>query len=146
MVDVFTEIVINQPIEKVASYAANPDNAPEWYKNITSAEWKTLPPLSVGSKIAFKASFLWKQLSYTYEVVEYQPGKRMVMQTAEGPFPMKTTYTWTEVNPDQTKMTLRNAGEPSGFSKIFAPLMAMMMKKENKKDLQRIKSILEKEQ
>jgi hypothetical protein len=143
MVDVFTEIDIARDKEIVAVYAANPDNAPEWYVNIKSAEWKTQKPLAQGSMVAFKASFLGRELSYTYEITEYIPGERLVMRTAEGPFPMETTYTWEATANGQTHMTLRNRGEPSGFSKLFAPLMSTAMKRANKKDLQKLKAILE---
>lgn len=143
MVDVFTEITINKPLAEVAEYAANPDNAPEWYVNIKSAEWKSPKPLAVGSQIAFKAQFLGRQLAYTYEIVDFIPGKKLVMRTAEGPFPMETTYTWAAPDTGHTHMTLRNAGQPSGFSKLFAPLMATMMKKANNKDLENLKKILE---
>jgi uncharacterized protein YndB with AHSA1/START domain len=143
VVDVLTEITIARPIDKVSEYAANPDNAQEWYVNIKSTEWKTPKPLAVGSQIAFKAKFVGRQLSYTYKIVEYAPGHKLVMQTAEGPFPMETTYTWESVNNGQTRMTLRNSGQPSGFSRLFAPLMATMIRKANIKDLKKIKEIIE---
>jgi uncharacterized membrane protein len=143
MVDVKTEIIIAKPIQVVAEYASNPNNAPEWYENIKSIEWKTEKPLAVGSKLAFVAEFLGRRLEYVYEVVELIPEQKMVMRTVDGPLPMETTYTWIEINDQTTKMTLRNRGKPSGFSKIFAPFMAMMMRRANNKDLQQIKVILE---
>jgi len=143
MVDVVTDIEINQPIDVVSNYAANPAHAPKWYVNIHSAEWKTPKPLTIGSQIAFKANFLGRELAYVYEIVEYEPGKKLVMKTATGPFPMKTTYTWQELDKNRTRMILRNKGIPSGFSKLFTPFMSMMMKKANNKDLKKIKEILE---
>ncbi|PMC39059.1 ATPase [Bacillus sp. UMB0899] len=143
MVDVRTDIEINQPISIVSDYATNPDHAPEWYVNIHSAEWKTPKPLTIGSQIAFKANFLGRYLAYVYEIEEYEPGKKLVMKTTNGPFPMETIYTWEEIDSGRTRMTLRNKGIPSGFSKLFTPVMATMMKKANKKDLEKIKLILE---
>jgi uncharacterized membrane protein len=143
LVDVFTEIKIKCPIDKVSEYAANPDSAPEWYVNIDSAEWKTDKPLRIGSRIAFKAKFLGRELAYIYEIVENIPGTKLVMRTAEGPFPMKTTYTWEAIDHSTTLMTLRNQGNPSVFSKLISPFMASMMEKANNKDLKRIKEILE---
>jgi hypothetical protein len=142
-VDVLSEIVIARPRAEVAAYAADPRNAPEWYVNIVSAEWKTRPPLRVGSRIAFRARFLGKDLSYTYGIVELIPGKRLAMRTAQGPFPMETTYTWESVGSTHTRMTLRNRGEPAGFSRLIAPFMALAMRRENRKDLLRLKGILE---
>ncbi|MDF2960770.1 MAG: ATPase [Paenibacillus sp.] len=143
MVDVFTEIRINCLCERVSDYAANPDHAPEWYVNIHSAEWLTPKPLAVGSQIAFKAKFLGRQLAYVYEIVEYIPGKKLVMRTVDGPFPMETTYTWEAADISSTLMTLRNRGNPTGFSKLLAPFMSSAMKRANNKDLIRIKQILE---
>lgn len=143
MVDVVTGIVIKKPIEIVSAYASNPDNAPEWYVNIKSVEWETTKPLSVGSRIAFVAHFMGRRLAYTYEVVEMLTNK-FVMRTAQGPFPMETTYTWEAIDANTTRMTLRNKGNPSGFSKLFAPFMSMMMRRANNKDLFLLKQLLEK--
>jgi uncharacterized membrane protein len=143
VVDVLTEIEIDQPHQKVAAYAANPSNAPSWYVNIEAVEWKTSPPLGVGSRLAFVANFLGRRLAYTYEIIELVPGERLVMRTAEGPFPMETTYTWEPAGENHTRMTLRNRGKPHGFSKLMSPFMAAAMRRANRKDLARLKSLME---
>jgi hypothetical protein len=144
-VDVITEIVIARPRVEVAAYSGNPDNAPEWYVNIESVEWMTKPPLEVGSKVAFVAQFLRSRLAYTYEFVELVPGERLVMRSAGGPFPMETTYTWESLEDGGTRMTLRNRGEPSGFASLAAPLMVNAMRRANRKDLEQLKAILERQ-
>jgi hypothetical protein len=142
-VDVVTEIVIERPRAAVAAFAGHPDNAPRWYVNIQSVEWKTPPPLAVGSRVAFVARFLGRRLAYTYEFVELVDHERCVMRTAEGPFPMETTYAWSDVAGGGTRMMLRNCGEPAGFSRLVAPMMAGAMRRANQNDLSLLKSILE---
>jgi uncharacterized membrane protein len=143
--DVSTGIVIDRPRAEVAAYASDPDNAPVWYANIASVEWVTVPPVRRGSKVRFVARFLGRRLVYTYEVVDFVPATRLAMRTSEGPFPMETTYEWSDSSPGHTRMVLRNRGMPRGFSRLVRPVMAVAVRAANRKDLARLKSILEAE-
>jgi uncharacterized protein YndB with AHSA1/START domain len=141
-VDVEVETVIDRPRAEVARYAADPANAREWYANIKSVALHTPGPLAAGSRMDFVAAFLGRRIAYTYEVAEFTPGERLVMRTADGPFPMETTYTWSDEQ-GGTRMTLRNRGEPSGFARITATVMERAMTRATRKDLAHLKSILE---
>src|SRR5450755_4261500 len=142
-VDVVTEIEITRPRGEVSAFAGDPSNATAWYKNIKAVEWDTPPPVVVGSRVRFRAQFLGRTLDYTYEVRELEPARLFVMATAQGPFPMETTYTWEDVADGATRMTLRNRGEPSGFAAVTAPVMTLAMHKANIADLRRLKALLE---
>ena len=144
-VDVVTEIEINRSRDQVAAFAADPTNATAWYRNIESVEWETPLPVAVGSRLRFRARFLGRTLEYTYEVRENDPGRRFVIATAQGPFPMETTYSWEDAAGGATRMTLRNRGEPSGFAAVTAPVMSRAMRKANEADLRRPKALLERD-
>ena len=137
------ELTIPRPRAEVAAYAADPDNTTAWYSNIQAVEWQTPRPLAVGSRLTFVARFLGRRLSYTYEIRELVPGERLVMSTAQGPFPMETSYVWQDAGAGATRMTLRNRGEPSGFGKVAAPVMARAMRRAMTKDLERLGDILQ---
>ncbi|MCW2755875.1 MAG: ATPase [Marmoricola sp.] len=144
-VDVQVQATIDVPVETVAAFAGDPSRAPEWYANIRSVNWQTDPPVALGSRMDFVARFLGRRLAYTYEVVELEPGRRLVMRTADGAFPMETTYTWTEAGSGSTLMTLRNRGNPVGFTRVAAPMMEIAMRRATSKDLARLKALLESE-
>jgi uncharacterized membrane protein len=143
VVDVRTEIEIDRPRSDVAEYASNPDNARTWYEHIKEVEWNSAKPLEVGSRIVFGAHFLGKRLDYVYEIKELEPGRRLVMATAEGPFPMETTYAWEDTADGGTMMFLRNRGQPRGFSRVTAVFLTRAMRKANTRDLERLKAALE---
>ena len=142
-VSVATEIVIDRTVEDLAAFAGNPDNAPLWYQNIKAVSWKTPRPLRVGSRIAFEAHFLRRVLVYTYEVTEIEPNRRLVMRTVEGPFPMETKYEFLPLGLGRSRMRLRNRGKPSGFGLLLIPLVAIAMYFANRKDLAKLKRIIE---
>jgi hypothetical protein len=141
VVEVRVERVIGRSRDEVAAYVIDPGNAPEWYENIRAVEWQ--PPLTVGSQLAFLAEFLGRRLEYTYVVRELVPGRRLVMSTAQGPFPMETSYEFADAGSGATRMTLRNRGEPAGFKKIAAPMIARAMRRANEADLRRLQALLE---
>jgi uncharacterized membrane protein len=144
-VDVTTAIDIARPRQVVAAYAADPDHAPDWYANIERVTWQTERPLKVGTRLAFVARFLGSTLSYTYEVIDFIPDERLIMSTTEGPLRMETTYAWSDLSDHRTHMTLRNRGTPSGFAAVTAPVMALAMRRANRKDLAALKSLLERQ-
>lgn len=144
-VDVTTEVEIGRPAADVYRFAADPMTAPDWYDNIERAEWRSAPALAVGSRASFTARFLGRRLEYVYEIVDLVPNERLVMRTADGPFPMETTYEWHRVEERLTRMKLRNRGEPSGFSMLLSPLMAPAMRRANRNDLAKLKGLLESE-
>lgn len=141
-VDVRVEATIERPVAQAATFAADPDNAPRWYANIHSAEWRTPPPLQVGSRMDFVVRFLGRRLAYTDEVIAWELDARLVMRTADGPFPMETAYTW-EAAPDGTRMTLQNRGRPGGFLRLTARLMEAAMRRATQQDLARLKEWME---
>jgi uncharacterized membrane protein len=142
-VDVTTSIAIERPLAEVAGYAGDPSNAPDWYERIDTADWETDPPMKLGSRIRFVARFMGRTLEYTYEIVELSPQEQIAMRTADGPFPMNTVYTWRPVGDRVTHMTLRNHGEPTGFTRFASPIVARAMRKAMKRDLANLKQLLE---
>ena len=144
-VDVVVAEVIRRPIEVVAAYASDPSNAPEWYTKISQVDWKTPPPLQVGTQVAFVAQFLGRALRYTYQIIEHTP-ESLVMRPAEGPFPMETSYRYEPTPEGDTRMTLRNRGNPSGFSRLATPFIRAAMRRATSKDLKALKQLLERDQ
>ena len=141
-IDVTTQTVVQRPRAEVSAFATDPDNVPRWYANIGSVRWLTDRPAAVGTRLEFSASFVGRTLSYVYVIRELVPGQRLVMSTDSGLFPMETTYTWEDVA-GGTRMTLRNRGLPTGFSRLLSPLLAVAVRRANTKDLAALRNALE---
>lgn len=143
-VDVTVGAIIRAPRDQVASFAGDPANAPAWYTNIRSVRWHGQDrSVRVGAQVDFVARFLGRELAYTYAIVELDPGRRLVMRAASGPFPMETTYTWWDED-NGTGMSLRNHGTPRGFASLGAGAMARAMRRAMTGDLARLDEVLSK--
>lgn len=140
-VDVSVERVIRASRADVAGFAADMGNAPRWYRNIKSVEWRTDPSTEPGARAAFVAEFMGRRIAYTYEIREHLPGERLVMSTEEGPFPMQTIYEWSDA-PKGTHMRLTNRGFPSGFKAVLMPVMALAMRRAMTQDLSQLDKVM----
>lgn len=142
-VDVLATIAIERPVSVVAAYAGDPTNAPSWSRRIDRAEWLTEPPVRLGSRVRFDAAFLGRAIEYVYEIVELTVDEQMTMRSTDGPFPMRTTYTWRPLSDRASHMAIRNTGGPTGPAAIAAPLVARAVRWAVRQDLAELKRILE---
>lgn len=139
--DVAVSAELPFPPALVAAYTADPDHDTTWYANIREVEWLSPRPLAVGSRVARVASFLGMRIAYTYVVRSWEPGRSLVLEADDAPFPMRTAYTWEEV-PGGTRMEIRNTGGPTGLLALTGGLMAARMRRELTADLARLGRVL----
>ena len=148
--DVTVDTVFAAPRDVVVRIAGDPDQATRWYSNIRSVRWQTDPEVVEGARIDFVAGFLGRELSYTYTIVDLVPGERLVMRTDQGPFPMETTYTWWDEEPEagrpRTGMSVRNAGRPKAMTTLASGAVTLGMRRAMRRDLERLRLVLREEQ
>ena len=133
-IDVSVRRVINAPRDLIADFTANPDNAPVWSSNIRAVNWHSERPAQIGSKMEFETIFLGRKLSHIFEIIDLVPGKSLHMRTTDAAMTLETSYEWSDV-PAGCEMTVCNRGQPDGFAKVAAPIMARAMRRSANRDL-----------
>jgi uncharacterized membrane protein len=137
--DVAVERRVERPREQVAAYAADWRNDKEWIGALDDVRLVQEEPLQV----ARVASFLGKRIEYVNEVVEHEPGRRLVMRSVKAPFPMTVTYEFEDAGDGASVMRIHTQGDASGFYRIAAPLLIRAVKRGLERDLAQLEERLE---
>ena len=140
--DVTVETIAAAPRADVAAYAIDWRNDREWIGALSDVRLVTEPPFGVGSRVARVASFLGKRMEYVNEVIELEPGRRLVMRSVRSPFPMTVTYEFADAA-GGTSIRIRAQGDVSGFYKLGGRLLSRAVRRSIEKDLARLKTIVE---
>jgi uncharacterized membrane protein len=140
--DVEVETIVERPRPEVARYAMDWRNDREWIGALSDVRLVTGEPFGVGSHVARVASFLGKRIEYVNEVVEFDPGARLVMQSVKAPFPMTVVYEFEDAG-EGTRMRIRTQGDASGFYRVAGPMLARAVRRGIERDLRRLKQVLE---
>lgn len=142
--DVTVETTVARPRDEVAGYASDWRNDTEWIRALSEARLVTEPPFGVGSRVERVASFLGRRIVYVNEVVEYEPGVRLVMRSVQAPFPMTVTYEFEDADADAgSRMRIRARGDASGLYRLAGPLLARAVERSIAGDLDRLRQNLE---
>lgn len=142
-VDVGETVVIERPIDEVAGFAGDPSNTPEWSRRISSAEWRTDPPISLGSIVVIRGGVAGREIVYAFDVTEYTAGRHVEIKASAGPLPTTAMASWRPVGDRVTHMTLRVHVEPTGFSRLATPLIRRAVRRAVRRDLTDLKRLLE---
>ena len=142
MAKIQQSITINQPVEQVFAFVRDTRNTTRWHPSLTEARATLEGPAQVGTQITEVRTFIGCKMMSTFEIVEMEPNKRIVMKSESGPFPLKVTMTFESLG-NATRITLEADTEPKGFLKLADGMIAGMLKKELETDLSAAKHVVE---
>jgi uncharacterized protein YndB with AHSA1/START domain len=134
--------IIEQPVERVFAFAANPENNPQWWATVLEAELASEGPLQPGSRFRELGQGPLGKIESLFEVTAYQPGKQAQYRVIKGPIPAEVTETFAAAN-GGTELTVRVTVQPRGLLWLLQPLLGRMIDKNWQDNLNQLKKLLE---
>lgn len=134
--------VIEQPIAKVFSFLANPENETQWQTDLVEAKLTSDGPIGVGATGRDVRTFMGRETVTTWQVTAFEPNQKIVFKVIAGPMPFEGAYLF-EVVDGATRFTYRVQSETPGFAKLFAPLISRIIKSQGQKQMAALKRALE---
>ncbi|MCB9686256.1 MAG: SRPBCC family protein [Alphaproteobacteria bacterium] len=143
MVDVSCEAEIGRSAADVFAYTSLVTNDPVWTGGLVEVRPIGDPHLVPGGAFERVSRFLGRQLVYRIEVREVEPGRRVVMETSSGPFPMRIVYETEPLGPSRCRFRIRASGEPGGFFAFAAPVVSAATRRSIQRDVDTLRDVLE---
>ena len=145
MIRVETSVHIGRPSDEVFAFISNFENNPLWQSGQIKARFTSDGPLGVGSTYDQVAKFLGRQIVSTFEVLEYEPGRRIKASSTSGSFPITFTRVVESVD-GGAQVSAVVEGDSSGFFRLAEPIMARMVQRSVEMDYRNLKRLMESEE
>jgi uncharacterized membrane protein len=142
MLKVETTVQIERPSEEVFAYISNFENNPKWQSGQLEAQFTSEGPLRVGSTYDQVAKFLGRRVVNTFEVLEYEPNRKVKASSTSGSFPITFTR-MVKPRDGGAEVTAIIEGDASGFFKLAEPLLARMVQRSVDSDYRTLKRLME---
>ena len=142
MIEITTRLEIHRPPDEVFEVLADMSRNVEWQRGMHACLWTSEPPLRLGSTYDQVARFLGRDIVSSFEVTEFEPGRKIRIESVSGSMPLDITRT-VEPSPRGCKVTAVVRGEPSGLFSVARPIMRLMVQRSVAADYRRLKSLLE---
>lgn len=143
MIEVRVSRDVGQSPQEVFAFWSDWTNNPSWQKGMESCTWTSEPPLRIGSTYDQVARFLGRPIISSFEVVEYEPDRKVRIKTTKSTLPLDITR---EVRPGPDGGTTLAAvirGEPQGLMKRFEGLAQKMVERNVNADYDRLKAVFD---
>jgi len=142
VIHVETSTRIDRPVEDVFAYVDDLSRMSEWI-DILAESTASESPTRVGTRVDNRVHLLGRNFQNTLEVVEREPGRRMVLRT-ERPFAVQATFEL-EAAEGGTLFSVVLEAQPgaSSFFKLGEPILTGVGRRRFKGHLRRLKKRLE---
>lgn len=134
---------IQAPAAAVFAYVTEIGNDPVWTSGLLEARQVSEGTYGPGTRFERVSKFLGRRMTYVIDVVEVEAGRRVLMRTSSGPFPMEITYTVDPLGPEQTRFSIQAKGDPGGFFSLMGPLLNRQVARQIQLDVDTLKEVLE---
>src|SRR5882724_2118725 len=139
--DVRVEAHVARSPQDVAAYMFDPNHDPDWITGIEHVD-PPAAPVGVGTETHRLAKFMGRRIDYVLRVVQHTPGRLVVMESVQAPFPMGVTY---GVEPDGSgsRVSLRVTGGYGLLMRLAQPIMSRQITRSLEADLRHLRVRLE---
>lgn len=141
--EIHASVEIDRPAREVFTVLADFERNPEWQQGMRSARWTSDPPVGVGSTYDQEARFLGRDVMTSFEVVDYQPGQSITIESRQSTFPIRVTRSVEPMGSGRTRVTAHISGGPGGVMRIFQPIVKRIAQRSIRRDYQRLRNVLE---
>ena len=138
-----TRIIIERPADLVFEVVADMSRNPEWQRGMKSCIWTSEAPIRVGSTYDQVAEFLTRKIVTSFEVVEFEPDRKIRIKSVKSTFPLDITRSVKPTGEFRCEVTAIVTGEPSGVLKWLDPLTKRLVARSVRQDYQRLKVLLD---
>jgi uncharacterized membrane protein len=136
-------VQIDRSPEEVFAFVADFENLPRWQKSVITAHKVTEGPIRVGSKFTEDVRILGRNVESTGEVTALEPNRRMEFDlTSKGPIECKAQFTFAAAA-GGTSLSLDGDFRLKGLWKLMTPMAAGEIRRETRKELEALKTVLE---
>jgi uncharacterized membrane protein len=135
-------VEIKRPVDKVFAYQTDAKSWPKWQSFILEAEQTSQGQIGVGATFKGTNRMMGRRMEWAAKVTEYEPNRKWGKNITCGSIIIEEHLTFDPIE-GGIKFTIVYDMKVGGFLKLFSPMVVSSMRKETKKSLSNLKSILE---
>ncbi len=143
MIEVRVQRDVDQSPEEVFAYWADWTNNPSWQKGMERCTWTSEPPLRVGSTYDQVARFVGRPIVSSFEVVEYEPDRKVRIKTTKSTLPLDITREVVPRTDGGTTLSAIIRGEPKALMRLFEGPARRMVERNINADYDRLKAMFD---
>ncbi len=144
MIKIEHHFVIRQPTGKVFASLIDFANEPSWQKDLLESRATSEDGVRIGTKVTQVRKFFRQRVETIGEIVEFEPGHKMVSKSApENPPPSFTTTYLVEAENSNSHVFYSIELQGKGFFNIIEPLIKRNIEKDVVMRFATLKRLLE---
>lgn len=135
-------IEIRRPVERVFGYTTDAKSWPRWQSIIVEAEQTSPGPVTVGTTFRGRSRMMGRTMPWTAKATEFEANRKYGKNIDSGSLTIEQHNTYQPVE-GGTRFTILFDMKVGGLLKLMTPVLAGSMRRELKKSLGNLKSVLE---